>query len=236
MAGIHGLQQIEGFGSAHLADDDAVGTHTQAVLDEIAHGDLALAFEVRRPRLKPDHMRLLQLQLGRVLAGDDALVVVDIAGHAVEQGRLARTGAAGNDDVAAHAADDGEQGAALGRDRAEFHELIERQPVALEFADGEGRTVEGERRGDHIDAAAVGQARVADRARFVDAAADLAHDALADIHQLRIVGEADIGGLDLALDLDIGRVGAIHHDVGDFVAGEQRLERPVAENVVADVL
>ena len=86
--------------------------------------------------------------------------------------------------------------AALGRDRVEFHELIERQPVALEFADGEDRTVEGERRGNHINAAAVGQARVADGARFVDAAADLTHDALADIHQLRIVGEADISGLE----------------------------------------
>ena len=42
--------------------------------------------------------------------------------------------------------------------------------------------------------------------------------------------------LDLALDLDIGRLGAIDHDVGDVVAGEQRLERTVAEHVVADVL
>ncbi len=51
-------------------------------------------------------MRLLQLQLGRVLAGDDALVAVDIVGQAVEQRRLARAGAARDDDVAADAADD----------------------------------------------------------------------------------------------------------------------------------
>ena len=35
--------------------------------------DLALAFDVRRPRLEPHDVRLLQLQFGRVLDGDDAL-------------------------------------------------------------------------------------------------------------------------------------------------------------------
>ncbi len=64
MAGVHGLQQVEGLGSAHLAHDDAVRTHAQAVLDEIAHGDFALPFEVGRTRLEPNHMRLLELQLG----------------------------------------------------------------------------------------------------------------------------------------------------------------------------
>ena len=42
--------------------------------------------------------------------------------------------------------------------------------------------------------------------------------------------------LHLAGDLDVGRVGAVDHDVGDVVAGQQRLERAVAEHVVADVL
>ena len=156
MARVHGLQQVERFGSAHLADDDAVGTHTQAVLDEIAHGDLALAFEVRRARLQAHHVRLLQLQLGGILAGDDALVRLDIGGQAIEQGRLTGTRAAGNDDVAADATDDGEQGAPLGADGANLDELVESEPVFLELADGEARTVDGERRCDDVDAAAVG--------------------------------------------------------------------------------
>jgi hypothetical protein len=75
VAGVHGLQQVEGLRSAHLADDDPLGTHAQAVLDQVAHGDLALALEVRRPGLEAHDVRLLQLQLGGVLAGDDALVV-----------------------------------------------------------------------------------------------------------------------------------------------------------------
>jgi hypothetical protein len=89
VAGIHRLQEVERLGSAHLADDDALGPHAQAVAHEVAHGDLALALEVGRARLQAHHVRLLQLQFSRVLAGDDALVVVDVAGEAVEQGGLA---------------------------------------------------------------------------------------------------------------------------------------------------
>src|SRR5690606_17937133 len=130
----------------------------------------------------------------------DALVAIDIVGQAVEQRRLARAGAAGNDDVAAHAADDLQHVRALRRDRAETDELVERQLVFLELADGERGPVDGERRRDDVDAGTVGKARVADRARLVDAPADLADDALADVEQLLVVAEADAGLLDLAAD------------------------------------
>ncbi len=60
-------KQVEGLRSAHLADDDAFGTHTQTVAHEIAHGDLALAFKVRRPGFEAHHMGLLQLQVRRRL-------------------------------------------------------------------------------------------------------------------------------------------------------------------------
>ena len=142
MAGVHRLQQVEGLRSAHLADDDPLGPHAQAVLDEIAHGDLALALDVGRARLEAHDMRLLQLQLGGVLAGDDALVVLDVAGQAVEQRRLAGAGAAGDEDVAARAGDDLQDRGAFRRDRAELDELIERQLVLLELADGERRAVD----------------------------------------------------------------------------------------------
>src|SRR5262249_15451918 len=77
---------------------------------------------------------------------------------------------------------------------------------------------------------------IADRRGFIDPAADLADDALADIEQLLIIAEADAGLLDLALDFDVGRAGPVHHDVGDVVARQQRLERPIAQHVVADVV
>ena len=71
---------------------------------------------------------------------------------------------------------------------------------------------------------------------FIDAAADLADDALADVEQLLVVAEADAGLLDLAVDFDVDVLGAVDHDVGDVVARQQRLERPIAQHVVADVL
>jgi hypothetical protein len=70
------------------------GPHAQAVLDQVAHGDLALALDVGRARLQAHDVRLLQLKFGRVLGGDHALVVIDVAGEAVEERRLARPGAA----------------------------------------------------------------------------------------------------------------------------------------------
>ena len=70
---------------------------------------------------------------------------------------------------------------------------------------------------------------------FIDATTDLADDALADIHQLSTIGEAHIARVNFALDLDVGRVTAIHHYVGDLVASEQRLERSVAEDIITDV-
>ncbi len=198
--------------------------------------DRADAFQIGRPRLQPHDVRLLQLQLRGVFAGDDALAAVDVVGQAVQQRRLARAGAAGDDDVAADAADDLEDLRARWGNRAEAHELIERQLVLLELTNGERGAVDRQRRRDHVDAGAVEQARVADRRGFVDTPADLADDALADVHQLRIVAEAHVGELDLAADFDEGASRPVDHDVGDVVARQQRLERPEAEHVVADVV
>ena len=52
MTGVHGLQHVERSTVANLADDDAVGAHTEGVLDEVADRDLALALDVRRTRLE----------------------------------------------------------------------------------------------------------------------------------------------------------------------------------------
>ncbi len=181
-------------------------------------------------------MRLLQLQFRGVLAGDDAFVLVDIVGQAVQQRGLAGARSARNQDVAADPADDLQDLRAFRGDRTELDKLIKRQLVLLELTNGECRAIDGQRRHDGVDAGAVGETRVADRRGFVDTAADLADDALADVEKLLIVAEADAGLLDLACDFDENRAGAVHHDVGDVVARQQRLERSVAQNVVADVV
>src|SRR5205823_12766212 len=88
-------------------------------------------------------------------------------------------------------ADNAEKTCARRTDRAEAHQILECQLVPAEFSDGERGPVERQRRCDDVDAAAVEQSCVADRRAFVDATADLADDALADVHQLRIVAETD---------------------------------------------
>ncbi len=70
---------------------------------------------------------------------------------------------------------------------------------------------------------------------LVDAAPDLPDDLLADVEKLLAFAEADVRPLDLSADLDEDVLGAVDHDVGDVVARQQWLERPVAEQVVADL-
>ena len=71
MAGVHRLEHVERLGAANLADDDPVGPHAQRVPDEVADRDLALALDVLRPRLEPQDVALIELQLGCVLDRDD---------------------------------------------------------------------------------------------------------------------------------------------------------------------
>ena len=101
MAGVHGLQHVKGFLAAHLAYDDAVGPHAQGVDQQLALAYAALAFDVGRTALQPDHVLLLQLQLGRVLDGDDALAGGDESGKNIKQGGLAGASAARHHDVQA---------------------------------------------------------------------------------------------------------------------------------------
>src|SRR6202035_2606116 len=104
----HRLEQIERLVAANLAYDDALRPHAQTVAHEIAHRDLALTFEIRRPSFQTYDVGLLKLQLGGVFASDDALVRIDILGQTIEQGRLAGTGTARDKDVASNASDDHE--------------------------------------------------------------------------------------------------------------------------------
>src|SRR5208283_2020801 len=117
MPGVHCLQEIECFRSSHLADNDSFGSHAQAISDEVAHGDLTHAFEIRRTRLKPHHMGLLKLKLRRVFARDDSFVGFNIVRQAVEQGRLAGASAARDYDVATNPSYDFEYFCARRRNR-----------------------------------------------------------------------------------------------------------------------
>ena len=89
VARVHGLEHVEGLAATTLADDDAVRAHTQTALDQLANRHRSLAFDVGRTRFELDPVRLLQLELGRVLARDQPLVLRDERRKDVEEGRLA---------------------------------------------------------------------------------------------------------------------------------------------------
>ena len=89
VSGVHRLQHVERLAAATLADDDPVGSHPQGVAHKVANLDRTLALDVGGTGLKPNHVRLPELKLGRVLDRDDPLVRRDEAGEDVEKGRLA---------------------------------------------------------------------------------------------------------------------------------------------------
>ena len=152
VAGVHRLEQVEGLRPAHLADDDPFRSHAQAVPDEIAHGDLALALEIGRAGLETHHMGLLQLKLGGVLAGDHPLLGIDEAGQAVEQRRLAGP-VPPEINTLQRTRPMMPRRLHLRGDRAELDEQVGHfQAVAAELADGEGRAVDRQRRHDDVDA------------------------------------------------------------------------------------
>src|SRR5277367_6288132 len=73
-----------------------VWAHAQGVAQQVAHRDLAGAFEVGRAGLQPHDVGLLQLQLGGILDRHGALGRVDQPRQRVQQGRLAGSRATRN--------------------------------------------------------------------------------------------------------------------------------------------
>ena len=77
VARVHCLEHVQGFPASALADDDAIRAHAEAVPDQLADRHCATAFDVWRPRLERHDVLLSELELGRVLDGDDPLIVRD---------------------------------------------------------------------------------------------------------------------------------------------------------------
>ena len=114
------------------------------------------------------------------------------------------------------------------------HHDIERDVLLGEFADRDGAAIQHDRRQHDVDAAAVGEPGVDQRARLVDAAADRRGDALRDIDDMLHVAEPRVGPFELAAPLDIDIVRPVDEDVGDLVVVEKRLERTQADHVVGE--
>ena len=82
MPGVQGVEQIERFAAAYLADDQAVGPMPESCFDQVAnrHGRNGLgpgAVDLFFSRFEAEDVRMIDLQLGRVL---DDVQVVRVAG------------------------------------------------------------------------------------------------------------------------------------------------------------
>ena len=236
VAGVHRLEHVQRLGATHLADDDPVGPHAQRVPHQLADGDLTLALDVVRARLEPQHVTLVQLQLGGVLDRDDALVVGHRRGQGIQERGLAGAGAARDQDVqlgADAAAEKVHRG--LGQ-RSDPDHVVQVQARLAELADRHERPAQRQRRDDRVHAASVGQASVHHRRGLVDPAADLRHDLVDDAAQVRRIGEVDRHLVQAAGPLHPDVMGAVDHDLRDGVVQQQSLQRPMAEDVVGDRL
>ena len=158
--------------------------------------------------------------------------VGDEARQRVEQRRFAGAGAAGDDDVQPGLDRPFQQHHHLGREGLEVEQVFELQRIGAEAANRNARPVQGQRRNDGVDARAVRQAGVDHRADFVDAPADLRHDAVDDLHQVVVVAERDAGLFHLAAALDVDVLRAVDQDVADRRVLQQQLERAEAERLV----
>ena len=202
VTGVHRLQHIERLTGTHFTDDDPIRTHAQRVLDQIACEYFTAAFRVRRPGFEAHHMRLLQTQLGGIFDGDDAFVAWNECRQRVQHRRLSRTGAAGDEDIQSRYDAGGEKSQHLLRHRAIFHQRIGTDG-GTEPPDRQHRTVERQRRNDGVYTRAVSQTSVHHRRRLIHAAPDVAHDAIDDRQQMRVVAKHDRRALKLSLLLDI---------------------------------
>jgi len=63
VTGVHRLEHVERLCATYLTDEDAVGTHSEAVAQQLADRQLALALDVGRPVLEGDDVWVVDLQL-----------------------------------------------------------------------------------------------------------------------------------------------------------------------------
>src|ERR1039457_5436194 len=235
VAGVHGLEHVEGFFTAHLAHYDAIRTHAQAVDDELAHADRAFAFDVGRTGLGADDVFLLELQFGRIFDGDDTLRIRNVTGKNVENGGFARAGSSGDEQVQA-AFDHGREHFEHGLGQGLVVEHVARgDGIAAKAADGKAGAVEGQGRNDGVDARAILQAGIHHGRRLIDATPDAGDDAVDDLHQVLVVLEGQAGNFQFAGAFDVDTVEAVDQNVGNGGIFEQRLERAEAEDFVKDL-
>ena len=235
VAGVHSLQHVESLARADLADDDAVGAHAQGITHEVADGNGSPPFEVGRTRLERDDVLLLQAQLGGILDGDDAFALGDERRDDVERRRFTGARAARDEDIDACLDARAQKGRHLLIHRAEGDQIVDGKRSLGEFADGQARADERQRRDDDVDTRAIFETGIDERRGFIDAASERRQDTLDDVHEVCRIMEFHVGQFELAHALDEDLMRPVDHDFGDGIVLAQGFNRAEAQDFVADI-
>jgi hypothetical protein len=219
VARVASLQHVERFAAAHFADDQAVGAHAQRRAHEVADIHRAGALSVGRPRFEPHNVRLPELQLGRLLNGDDPFVAVDLACEGVAQRRLPGAGATGHQNVGTRSHEAREQRGA----EVVKAERLQANAACDEPPDRDARTVGRERRQHRVKPRAVGETGVDDGRCPVESKPQRTDDALDETRDRWGVERAR-HTRELSVALDVHMIGTVDHDFGDRRIVQPRFE------------
>ncbi len=236
VAGVHGLEHVEGLRPAALADDDPVGPHPQGVSHQIPDGILPGPLHVGRLAFQGDHVLLVEAQLHGVFDGDDPLLEGDEAAEHVQKRRLARARPAADQHVAAvdHARPQ-ERGAGP-RDAFHLDQVVHGEALDGELADRQARPFGRQGGNDGVDPGAVGEPGVDQRLALVDPAAHLGHDPLDDRLGHLVGDEPPPGTLDHPVPLHVDLIAVDDHDLGHRGGPQQVFQGPEAEDRVLEIL
>src|SRR5450755_2993275 len=195
----------------------------------------ALTFDVGRPRFQAYDVLLMKLQFRRVFDGDNALAVGNVRRKRVEKGRLTGAGTAGDQYVQAGFDGSSQQFQHRRGHGVVANQIVSHEPIMSETADGQAGSIHGQRRDDRVDTGTVREPGVHHRRRFIDATADRGNDAIDDGHQVSVVAELNVGGLEYSAALDVYALIGVHQDIRNRGIGEQRLEWTQAKYFVQDL-
>ncbi len=236
VAGVHGLEHVQRFRTAALADDDSFGTHTQGVAHQVGGGDRPLAFDVGRPGLQPHDVVLLQLQFRGVFDRDDAVGVGDEAGQRVEQRRFAGARAAGDDDVQPGLDGAFQEHHHFGREGLVVQQVLQLQRIGAEATNRDaapssasGGMMAFKREPSGMRASTIGQVSSTRRPT-------LRHDAVDDLHQVRLSRKTTLVFSILPRRSHVDVLRAVDQDVADRRILQQQFQRAEAERFVEHFL
>ena len=229
---VHGLEHVERFGAANLADDDAIGSHAECIDDQFASGDAASPFDVRRSGLHPHDMFLIEDQFRGVFDRDDPFVGGNHFGHRPQERRLTGASAARHKHILASSHDQFQEPHDFLGKHTETQQFLAAQSLSPKAPYRQRGTVERDWRKRGVHTAAVGKSSIDHGGRFVDATTDASGDPLNDPHQVIVVAKANLGLFQPAETFDVHLIEPIHQNVGDGRVEHQGRKRSDAERLL----